>query len=237
MAEVTADSSSARFVAVAFDGSNPPKVQTPTFDGERVIGITPSAYDSGENLQLQRDVGEDRTVKWTCASGTPEEGDLLAADTDGKAIVAEDGYFVAALALQDSDGAGHEIEVIPLFDVRAGDFHVTVGSESNDIIPLTIQTPDGVQRDIEAQLLEDAGGDTGLQLVSDASATGQDLTAGANGTALAGGGAKRGLFQTDTSGALDLDVNDNSGSLSGDRFVKLIPEGGKRSYIFKVTFA
>jgi len=235
MAEVTVGSASEPFVAVTWDGSDPAKIQTPDFDGQYVIGIVDSAFEAGENRTVDRDVGNERAYKWTAAESV-SEGDKLAADTDGKAIVAEDGMYVGAIAYHDGE-AGEQVEVIPMFTYPDEDFAVVVGAESVDTIPLTIQSADGEQHNIEAQLLEDNGGDTGLELVSDASGTGQDLTVGTDGTAVAGDGSKWGLFKTTASGSLDLDVNDNSGSLSGDRYVKLTMDGGSRTFCFEVTFA
>lgn len=235
MAEVAAANISNRFVGVEYDSSSPPKIQTPSNKGGEVIGIVESSVDQDENVSVLREFGEFTKIK---AGESISEGDLVGCDTDGKGITADAEVAEVGVAFQDmeTDEEGTLLFLGPEAHVR-GQLSSSVGSESSNTIPISYQMLDAAQHDVIVGLYEDQGGDTGFDLVSDASGTGQDLSVGSNGTAQAGGTSKRLVARTDSSGALDINVNDNSGSLSGDLWVVARPFDSDRMYVDKVTFA
>lgn len=234
MAEKVASDITHRYSGVEYDGSSPPQVQPPSTKGGKITGIAEDSASSGDTVSVKREFGEQYQIK---AGEAISEGDFIAADTDGRGIVADEEMYAFAVALHDmeTDEIG---QMLYIGDAPVeGLLSATVGSESSDTIPVTFQTLDGAQKKLLVGLYEDQGGDTGFSLVSDASATGQDLTVGSDGTATTSGGGKQLIAQTNASGALDIDVNDNTGSLSGDRWVKAETLDGDRMYLIKVTFA
>lgn len=208
--------------------------------GERVVGVARGDYDSGQKASVCL-YGREKVL----ADGSISQGDKLVASgsTDGRAIAAKNastGDKVVGHALQDaSSGKWFWAVVYPEKDHRpVREVSATVGSESSDTITISYAQELSRADQVLVELMEDAGSDTGLQLVADASGTGQDLSVGANGTADTTGTSKRLLASFDANGDLDVDVNDNSGSLSADRYVRLIPQDGRgTSLMTKVTFS
>lgn len=229
------DINTQRYVGVEFDGSDPPKVQTPSTKGERPIGILEETGEQDEIRRVHRVWESDPKSKIKLASSV-SQGDHLAVDTNGKGYTAgiQDEAFAVALTDGDSDEV---IEIAMFMESVEPVMDISVGSESSNTITVTYQFHPDAQEKAIVGLYEDQGGDTGLSLVSDATGSGQDITAGTNGTVVTTDGGKQAIFQTDSSGALDIDVNDNSGSLSGDRWLKIEPFEGDRAYWVKVTFS
>lgn len=208
--------------------------------GERAVGVSTNDFDSGQKAGAQM-IGRVQVL----LDGSVSQEDRLtpSSSTQGRVIAAKNasvGDFIVGHALQDGSSGQWVWAMLyaeksqrPVREVSA-----SVGSESSDTIQVTY-TQDLARADqVVVELLEDQGGDTGLSLVADASATGQDLTIGSNGTADTTGGGKRLLASFNSSGVLDVDVNDNSGSLSGDRYVRLIPADGRGpQLVTKVTFS
>ncbi len=85
-------------------------VGKPTMVGDMPIGLTLRAaeetYETGDDVTIQvKDIG-----KWT-AGEEVAVGDLLTADTSGKAVKAAAGNFIMAVALSAAEKAGTLVQV------------------------------------------------------------------------------------------------------------------------------
>jgi len=97
----------ATFTGVEYDGSNPPKVQTPASAGNEPDGIVQDGADQDENVSLVID-GRTRLT----ANSSIDEGEWVALGTSGQGQTATSGDFPVGRALEDaSSGDDFEIQV------------------------------------------------------------------------------------------------------------------------------